>query len=389
MAEAILRAKKKILLSKIETIYADDPNPSVGANAVMVKNIDITPMEIEAQARDNIKPYFGNDEDVTAVAYAKVSFEVELTGSGTAGTVPPIGQLLRGVGMAETVLAAAVTGTATSGSLSKVVLAAGASATNNAYAGLTINFTAGANAGKSAVIKSYDAATKEATLTENMPVSIDNTTVYTIPAQVVYHRITDSQESITHYAYFDKVLHKMIGARGSASLSLSNKKVPTVKFSYTCIYVPVEDAPAPLASFSSRKKPLAVNSINTKSVKVLGYDKAVFSELSFDLANEVTFRSLPGAPERVEITDSKPTGSLTQEATTVATKDWWSAIRNSDVGALSLTHGIDVGNIIKIDCPRVQLGKPTYSDLDGIQMLQTSLKLLPDQGNDELTLCFL
>jgi hypothetical protein len=384
-----LSANKKSLLSKIEAIYGTDPIPTVGSNAVMVKNLELTPMEMELVSRDNIKAHFGNDEDTAAVIYAKLAFEVELTGSGTAGTAPPISHLLRSASMSETVLATAHTATAAAGAVASITLGATASAVNDAYVGLTINTTAGTGSGQSGVIKSYNGATKVATVTANWTVVPDATTVYAIPAQVVYRRITDAPESITHYTFFGKVLHKMTGARGTVSFLFPYKKVPTAKFSYTGVYVPVVDADAPSTSFSARAKPLAVNSNNTKGIKLMGYNGVVLSDLSIDLANEVVFRSLPGASDSVVVVDSKPAGSITQQATMIADKDWWSAIQTIAVGAFSITHGLALGNTVKLDAPRTQMTKPSYSEMDGVQMLQSSLKFLPDLGNDELTLCFL
>jgi hypothetical protein len=389
MPAAPLRAKKKVLLSKIETTEQVDPIPTVGANAVLVKNFELTPMEMELVARDNIKPYFGNDEDVPVVIYAKVSFEVELTGSGTAGVVPPIGQLLRAAGMSETALAAAQTGTSAAGGAATITLAAGASATDNAYVGMTINLTGGTGSGQSGVIQSYVGASKQATVTGNWTTPPDVTTTYAIPAQVVYRRVTDSLESITHYAYFDAVLHKLIGARGTVSFMLPYKKVPTAKFAFTGVYVPVTDAAAPAANFATRQKPLAVNAANTSAISLLGYTGVVLQDLSIDLANEIVFRSLPGGGDSVVMTDSNPAGSITQQATTIAVKDWWTAIKSVTTGLFSITHGTVAGNKFKLDAPRTQLTKPSYSEGDNVQMLQTSMKFLPVAGNDELTLTFL
>lgn len=388
MAEPF-KAKKKVLLSKIETTYNTDPIPSVGANAVLVKNIELTAMEMELATRDNIKPYFGNDEDVPVVIYAKLSFEVELTGSGTAGTVPPIGHLLRAASMSETVLIAPHTATAAAGAAGSITLGVGASAVDGTYVGLTLNTTGGTGTGQSGVIQSYNGTTKVAVMTGNWAVVPDATTVYAIPAQVVYRRITDNPESITHYTYFDKVLHKMTGARGSVSFMFPYKKVPTAKFSFTGVYVPVIDFDAPAANFAARQKPLAVNANNTKSIKLLGYTGVVMSDMSLDLANEVVFRSLPGATDCVMVTDSKPTGSITQQANTVAIKDWWTAVQSVSTGCFSVTHGLTAGNIVKADAPKVQLTKPAYNDMDGVLMMQASMKLLPIAGNDEMTLCFL
>lgn len=387
MAEP-LKAKKKALLSKIESTYGEDPIPTSVANGVIIKNIELTPMEMETVPRDNVKGYYGNDEETLALIYAKLSFETELTGSGTAGTVPPMSHLLRSCAMAETIFTTAHTATAAAGAVNSMTLGVTASAVNDAYAGLTLNTTVGTGLGQSRVIKSYNGTTKVAVFTENWDVPPDATTVYVIPAQVTYNRITDDSESITHYTYFGKVLHKMVGARGTVSLQFPYTKTPMLKFSYTGIYVPVEDADAPAISFASRKKPLAVNALNTKNIRLHGYVGVAFEDLSIDMANEIVFRSLPGAADAVSFTDSKPTGSLTQQATTVATKDWFSAIKNIDVGTLSVTHGVAVGNTIKVDCCRTQLLKPSYSESAGVQMLQTPLKFLPDAGNDEFRLTF-
>ncbi|GGX52995.1 hypothetical protein GCM10010946_34480 [Undibacterium squillarum] len=388
-ATGVLRTKKKILTTKVEGTYGSDAAPGV-VDAIMVTNLDLSPLEVEAQERGQVQPYFGNTEDIIAAAYVKLSFDVEVSGSGAAGTVPQLGKLLRACSMSETIMAAPVTGVASAGgSVTQMPLAAGASAVDGAYVGMTINLTGGTGAGQSAVIKSYTGATKTAVFTAPLATAPDATTQYTIPAQVVYRRITDNPESVTHYVNIDGVLHKMLGVRGTVSFSFSNKKVPTAKFSMTGLFAQVVDAPAGQASYAGKTPPVAVNAINTRNTRLHDFFGAVVSDLSIDVANDITFRTLGGGTEQVLITDSKPTGSITQQATKMADKDWYTAIKNAAVGALSITHGTVAGNIVKIDAPRVQLTKPQLSDMDNIVMLQTGLKLLPDLGNDELTISFM
>lgn len=389
MAETLI-AKKKVLLSKIEAVYGQDPVPTAGANGIVVRSIELSPMELETQENETVKPNFGNDEEIPVLANVKLTIEVDITGSGVAGTVPPLAHYLRACCMAETILATAVTGTATAGSINGITLAAGASATDGTYVGLTINIDSGAGIGQKAVIKSYNGTTKAAVFTTPLNVAVDNTSVYTIPKQVIYRRITDNYESMTSYVYFgNKVQHKITGARGTVSFMFPYKKTPTAKFTFTGCYNPVVDAPAPSITMSGRKKPVAVNAKNTKAIKLHGYSGVIMADLSIDLGNEIVFRSLPGGADEVLITNSKPSGSITQQATTVADKDWWTAIGNVDVGAFSFIHGLEVGNTIKVDACRAQLTKPSYGESDGVVTLQTGLKLLPDLGNDELILTFL
>jgi|688.fasta_scaffold02092_44 hypothetical protein len=101
-----LYTNKRTILVKSEVTYGTDPVPTGAANAVLCKNLEITPMETELASRDLIKPYYGANEQLVAGAYVRVSFDVEMAGSGTAGTAPAYDALLKACGMASTVTAA-------------------------------------------------------------------------------------------------------------------------------------------------------------------------------------------------------------------------------------------------------------------------------------------
>lgn len=381
-----LRTRKRAICSEIESVYNTDPVPTGSANAIRVRNLNVMPLEMETESRDTVKPYFGNDDEVVTAVYAKVTFEVEMAGSGTAGTAPAYGPLLRSCGMQEAILAVAHTGTAAAGGAASITLAAGASAVDNAYAGMTIRTTGGTGPGQSAVIKSYVGATKVATLTADWTTPPDATTTYSIDAQVVYRRVTDALESITHYINKDGRLHKMTGSRGTVSIAMPYRKIPTFNFEFWGLYQPVVDDDAPTVVLTAFKKPLAVNSTNTTGLVVMGYTGSVMSDYNINWNNTLTHRNLPGGSEAIVITDSRPTGSITQESTTVAAKDWWALIRAATTGLFSITHGTTAGNKVKIDAPKVQMKKPAENDMDGIEMLATELLFAPDAGNDEITI---
>lgn len=306
--------RKRTILTKNEVTYALDPVPTGGANAVLCKNITVTPMEMTSVQRDVMLPYLGNLESLPGAVCGKLELEVELAGSGTAGTAPACGPLLRACGMAETISAG---------------------------------------------------------------------------VSVAYAPVSAAFESVANYFNLDGVLHKMLGSRGSVSLSLSADAIPTLKFSFTGLYAPVIDAAAPTVVLTAWKAPLTVNNTNTVGLTLHSYAGLVMSDLSLDLANTVAFRSLVGGTEAVLITDRAPTGSITFEATTVAAKDWFGIAKSAATGAFSVTHGTVAGNKVKIDAPKVQILKPSYTDKDGVAMIQTSLSLVPNAGNDELVLTFL
>lgn len=92
------------VLAKIETVYGTDAVPTGAADALLISNPTHSYTYNNAP-RDNIKAFLGNDEELVGTRYATCGFDVELSGSGTAGTAPAWGKLLRACAMAETVSA--------------------------------------------------------------------------------------------------------------------------------------------------------------------------------------------------------------------------------------------------------------------------------------------
>ena len=92
----------KLLLAKIETVYGTDSTPNAASNAILAKDVELTPLEAEALERGLVTPYLGADESIISGEHVLVSFKVEFQGSGTAGTAPAFGGLMRAAGFAET-----------------------------------------------------------------------------------------------------------------------------------------------------------------------------------------------------------------------------------------------------------------------------------------------
>jgi hypothetical protein len=95
--------KKLLALAKVETNYGADSTPTGAQNAILMRNVTLTPLEQEVENLEYIRPYFGNSPDIPVVNRVKVEFEVALSGSGAAGTVPAWGALARGCNMSETI----------------------------------------------------------------------------------------------------------------------------------------------------------------------------------------------------------------------------------------------------------------------------------------------
>lgn len=91
------------ILAKVETTEGTDAVPTGSANALLVSDMTINPLNAQNVDRALIRPYFGGSEQLVGTAFIELSFTVELAGSGTAATPPAWGALLRGCGFAETV----------------------------------------------------------------------------------------------------------------------------------------------------------------------------------------------------------------------------------------------------------------------------------------------
>lgn len=96
--------RKRTVLIKSEATYGTDSTPA-GSDAVQVRNLEVTPVESDVLSRDLIRPYLGASPQLIANTRVQVTFEVEYAGSGTLGTAPRYGSLLKSCGFSETVVA--------------------------------------------------------------------------------------------------------------------------------------------------------------------------------------------------------------------------------------------------------------------------------------------
>ncbi len=299
-------ARKTVILAKIEATRGTDAGP-VGANAIEVGDVQLTPLEGDVVERGNIRPYFGGQGSSMVTAYRKLSFSVEAAGVAAAGDVPGYAVLLRACACSVTVAA-----------------------------GATVTFAP----------------------------------------------VTDSMETVTLYCVIDGLVHKMTGSMGTVKLQADAKTLPKWQFEFTGSFSPVTDGAQPVPVYTAFQEPVGVTKANT-TLDLHGVSVAC-SAFSWDIGNSVTKRDLIGV-DAVSITGRKSVGSVTIQATDVATKDWVGTARASMRGPLALRHGpAGSPNAFRLQAPNVQLGKPSYSELEGVQMVTLPLEYVHGSaGNDE------
>lgn len=96
--------KTKTVFAAIETTYGAAATIA-GANWAEARNVNITPFEAQVTDRGIVLPHKGRKAGLASVPNVKLSFDIALAPSGTAGTAPKWSPMLRGCGWAETIVA--------------------------------------------------------------------------------------------------------------------------------------------------------------------------------------------------------------------------------------------------------------------------------------------
>jgi hypothetical protein len=308
-----LLTRKRLILAKTESTYGTDPTPTGSANAILVRNLEITPLQADTVTRDLIRPYLGNSDQLLAQTRVEVTFEVELAGSGAAGTAPAYGPVLKACGLAETVVAT---------------------------------------------------------------------------TSVTYAPVSASFSSVTLYFFNDGIRHKVTGCRGTFELSAEVGQIPTISFTMTGIYNAPTDESVPTPTYANQAAPLIFKNGNTSNFSIFSYSGCLQS-LSFQMANEVIYRELVGCTKESLIVNRAPAGDVVIEAPTITAKDFFAIATGSSTGSISFQHGATAGNIVTFTTAQSDIANPSYSDQDGIQMLNLPYVAVPTSaGNDELSLAY-
>lgn len=298
------------ILGKMETAYGLPSAPTAALDAMVFSNVTYEPLAGQDIDLDRYKPYMGHQGIFLTGDYCRLRAEFDIAGSGTAGTAPPCGPVLRSCGMKE---------------------------------------------------------------------------IITVDDNVQYSPVSKLFESATYFFNDDGVNHAMVGARGKLTGSLTPGGVPRFTVELIALLGEMKDEAVATINDSAWIEPVPVNKANT-TVSLHGFAGAC-EGFNFDLGNTVEPRMLINQ-ESIRQTGRKATGSAIFEATSLAEKDWIAIARSRATGPLEAIHGTEAGNIVQFDLPKVQIGRPTYGETQGIRNNTLPLIIRPNVGNDELVITF-
>ncbi|MEI8251262.1 MAG: phage tail tube protein [Synechococcus sp. ELA057] len=96
--------RNRLALAKIESTYNTSSAPA-NTDALLFTELDVQPLAVELAERSTIQSYFGNRASIVTKRMVPVKSTVELAASGTAGTAPRWGPLLRSCAAGEAIVA--------------------------------------------------------------------------------------------------------------------------------------------------------------------------------------------------------------------------------------------------------------------------------------------
>lgn len=214
------------------------------------------------------------------------------------------------------------------------------------------------------------------------------------PARVEYTPVSAGQKDLTIYYYDDGVLHKLIGAQGTCTLTAKVGDRPMLKFEFTGVDGAMTATPNVAADYTAWKPPVAMTKANVVDLTwgatyatgaIAGGTIFPSSGLEVTFGNEVNFLANLST-EKVEVADRNMTGSAEFELSAADEVAFMGKVKANILESLALTIGLSAGNKIIVYGSSVQRKNPKKVDVKGNRYNGYDLGFLPVAGNDEFRL---
>lgn len=407
--------EKALILAKIESVLREDALPTPEADALLVEDPQVS-LDITQLTRNNVRVDLSPLATVAGRKVAKLTFKHEVRNNGNLlGTVSPIiGRLIRACGFAET----QITGLATIGAVVAGLTNVGAIdfAKAGAYTGtmprevtITITEAGGSGVAKASVVASAIADLPEVssvvTLTDTITFTLadgaqltptfgsdvsvgDTWTLVLTPAGFEYTPVSEDFESITIYAYFDGLLHKMHGGAGTWSVEGTGGDYAKFTFEFTGDYVAVQDVPMPTNPAYETQKPVYVELAN---LSIGGSADFACSKFTVTMANDVQIKdniNASNAYAGAQIVGRKPTVSFDPEAVLEASHPFWGNLSSGEELTFAVRVGTKKGNVVRFEAPNVQYTNLGYGNRNSQRTYDVTANVARRNGNDEMKVCF-
>jgi len=194
------------------------------------------------------------------------------------------------------------------------------------------------------------------------------------------------QPSGEFWCYWDGLLHKLTGARGTGQLTFNSGDYGEMSFTVTGLFELPADADMPVApSIPDLTPPVGEN----MGITVAGYTPSL-TNLQITLGNTVTGKKNLNAAEgygSVRVTNREPSGSLDPAAVALSAFNPWSLWRGGTKGLISGTLGSSRGNRVRVVVGQAQHKTPSYTNQENDLVYNDQFAACRvNQGDDEIRL---
>ncbi len=318
MANRLIR--NTAILAKTEVTYGVDPVPTGGANALLVSNLSINPINAQNVDRDIIRPYLGGSEQLLGTRYVEMGFDIELVGSGTVATAPAWGPVLRACGMAQTLTA---------------VTRADYTPISTAFESLTIYW--------------YDDG--------------------------VLHKATGCRGNA-------RIMMK-VGERPMLSFSFTGIYSSATAAANPSVTLTAFKTPQIVVDQNAGDVTFGGTHDAGIAPAITGGTPYPSQGLELDLGNSVNFTALLGG-ETVDITQRSVTGKLTLDLTAAQEVSLLDNVELATLTSIGLIHGTVANLKAMIWLPGAQLINPQKAEVNGKRLISYDVRCPPATGNDEI-----
>ncbi len=208
-----------------------------------------------------------------------------------------------------------------------------------------------------------------------------------VGTSVTYDPASTDLDSLSMFYNMDGEVHQLKGARGDVSISLKALDKPTLKFTFTGIYVPVVASALPTPAWADTAQPVPVANGTT----TMGGDLSAtpVSNLEMTIGNTVAYRNLINL-EEVLIKERKSGLKVTFDRPAIATKNWFADVLAGTSTAITINHGKTAGNKFELSAAKIQPTELQLGEAENTNQLDLTARLLSvgGSGDDEFSLVF-
>ncbi len=381
------------LLHRLQQIAFELEGSEGTAESVAAADADVLVQDVTFEAniekvkRDPARRYLTPLQNVLGKQYARVSFDVEVKGSGAVATAPSWGKLLKACKMQQSAVVTIAIGAITGGPFVPGDVVTGG--TSNAT-GLVVDRYATGVAAIALVVLTGTFQNAEV-LTGSLSAATATTAGTATAAQgYCYRPVSTGDPSATIAFFHDGKRKQMYGARGKVSGGLANGGLGMFKFEFEGIY----DADTDVAMLDPTYESQVPVTFLDCSLYLDAFQPD-FTTLDWDLGNEIqmleTAQSSKGA-RAARIVERAPMVNIDPYATLVADFDWLGKLKSSTTSYMRAALGSAAGNKIVFAFPRLSYEAVKQANRGSFQTLGVTLAAVApsvSRGDDEVLISML